>query len=492
MKRKKNLKKTGSLALAAVMLLGMAGCAAPALPGEESSGTNVSQGNETQESQSQEDQSQEQSGTDADAGTPADTGEQDFTGVTVRVWGANDILNNEAFEQYVRENGNGLTYEVVNADELKVMSMVATGTAPDVWCLSAFSHGAMYAARGLFEPLTDYIAGSDVFDEANFEDVENLYRFDGREVGQGPIYGIVKDWSLDNQIWVNKKVFEDANLEIPDPQKIYSWDDIREWAKACVEFDANGEQVRWGMGTTNNLYQLITGMVCSVDKSMFSDDLSEVYIDTPEIREAFEYWADMYKSGAAISDMSTPGDWGGDSFALDKVGMLCCGYWFGNGTLAFNENAKDRMDDFILIQAPSLDTSRSANACMAGVGASIWEGSKNKEAAFKFIELYNGGEWARERAMTGYGNPAQKDLVELLPQETAFQKQTYDANKFGMENMITLKTNPYITAQGMESTFHQFFYEVLYERMTMDDAIAAMQSQFEELLAEGKEICGID
>ena len=82
--------------------------------------------------------------------------------------------------------------------------------------------------------------------------------------------------------------------------------------------------------------------------------------------------------------------------------------------------------------------------------------------------------------------------MELLPQETQFQKQTYDANEFGMKNMITLKTNPYITAQGMESTFQQFFYEVLYERMTMDDAIVAMQEQFETLLAEGKEICGVD
>ncbi len=484
---KGNLKKLWSVILAGTMLLGVTGCAAPALPGEETTPASAAQEAAAPESKAAEADAE---GTEAPATVNA--GEQDFTGVTVKVWGANDILNNADFEKYVAENGNGLTYEIVNADEVNLMSMVATGTAPDVWCLSAFSHGAMYAARGLYEPLTDYIANSDVFDEANFEDVENLYRFDGKEVGAGPIYGIVKDWSLDNQIWVNKKVFADAGLEIPDPEKIYTWDEIRDWAKACVEFDANGEQTRWGMGTTNNLYQLITGMICSVGKSMFSDDLSEVYIDTPEVRAAFEYWGDMYKSGAAISDMSTPGDWGGDSFALDKVGMLCCGYWFGNGTLAFNENAKDRMDDFMLIQAPSLDPANSANACMAGVGASIWSGSKNKEAAFKFIELYNGGDWARDRAITGYGNPAQTDLVELLPQNTEFQKQTYEANKFGMKNMITLKTNPYITAQGMESTFQQFFYEVLYERMTMDDAIVGMQEQFETLLAEGKEICGVE
>lgn len=495
----KSWKRIGTAALVLAMTAGLAGCAGTPLPGQETTGQTTGQTEQTgkveqTKAPAESKDSGSQSQTEETSAPVSENGSgsvQDFSGVTLKVWGG-DLLTNQDFKQYFDANSNGMQYEVVSADEIKLMSMVASGTAPDIWILSAFSHGAMYAARGLYEPLDDYVAASSVFDADNFADVMNLYRFDGKEVGTGPLYGIVKDWSLDNQIWVNKTVFEEAGLAIPDPQKIYSWDDIRDWAKACTKFDADGKQTCWGLGTTNNLYQMIASQLASVGKSMFTDDLSAVNIDTPEVREAFDYWADMYKTGAAVSDISTPGDWGGDSFAADKVGMLCCGYWFGNGTLAFNDLAKDHMEDYILIQAPSLDTANSANACLAGVGGSIWKGSRNKDAAFRFLEIYLGGEWAEKMAKIGFGNPAQLTLVDLLPQETEFQKQTYEANKYGIENMVTLKTNPFITAQGMDSTFKQYFYEVLYERMTMDDAIAGMQKEFTTLLEEGKEICGVD
>ncbi len=467
------MKKLTATLLALTMACGMlASCnGAPALPGEES-GTSSSK--------------------PAESSTVTSTpeSEKSFDGVTVKVWGG-DLLNNPDFEAYWAENAGGMKYEVVQADDVKMMSMVASGTAPDVWVLSAFSMGSMYAARGLYEPLDDYIEKSDVFSMDNFADVEGLYRFDGKEVGKGTTYGIVKDWSLDNQLFINKNVFNDCGIPIPDDKTVYSWDDVREWAKKMVQFDADGNQTRWGFASSNDLYQLITAQLGSIGKSLWSEDLRSANIDTPEVRAAFEYWADMYKSGAAVSVMSSPGDWGGDSFAIDKIGMMNLGYWFGNGTLAFNDNAKDHLDDYMLIQAPSLDTSKAANACLAGVGGSIWVGSKNKDAAFRLLELYLGGEWAKKMAERGYGNPAQLDLIPLLPQETAFQKQTYEANSFGIENMITLKTNPYVTSQGMSSTFSQYFNEVLYDRMTMDDAIAGMQKEFDTMIQEGLEICGI-
>lgn len=472
------MKKLTAMLLALTMACGvLAGCnGTPSIPGEESSTPSSSAPAESSK---------------AESSTPEVT-EKNFDGVTVKVWGG-DLLNNPDFEAFWAENAGGMKYEVVQADDVKMMSMVASGTAPDVWVLSAFSMGAMYAARGLYEPLDDYIANSDVFDMDNLADVESLYRFDGQEVGKGSTYGIVKDWSLDNQLFINKNVFNDCGIPIPDDKTVYTWDQIRDWAKQMIKFDEDGNQIRWGLASSNDLYQLIAAQLGSIGKSLWSDDLRSANLDTPEVRAAFEYWVDMYKSNAfANSVTGGPGDWGGDSFAVDKVGMMNLGYWFGNGTLAFNDNAKDHLDDYMLIQAPSLDASKQANACLAGVGGSIWAGSKNKDAAFRLLELYLGGEWAEKMAKRGYGNPAQLDLVELLPQETSFQKQTYDANAFGLQNMITLKTNPFVTSQGMSSAFSQYFNEVLFDRMTLDDAIAGMQNEFNTMIQEGLEICGIN
>ena len=228
------MKKLTAMLLALTMACGvLAGCnGTPSIPGEESSTPSSSTPAESSK---------------AESSTPEVT-EKNFDGVTVKVWGG-DLLNNPDFEAFWAENAGGMKYEVVQADDVKMMSMVASGTAPDVWVLSAFSMGAMYAARGLYEPLDDYIANSDVFDMDNLADVECLYRFDGQEVGKGSTYGIVKDWSLDNQLFINKNVFNDCGIPIPDDKTVYTWDQIRDWAKQMIKFDEDGNQIRWGLAS---------------------------------------------------------------------------------------------------------------------------------------------------------------------------------------------------------------------------------------------------
>ncbi len=475
-------KKLSCLILVAAMLVSMIGCATPALPGEETGAVESKQESVAA--------SAEESTEEGDESTSVDgVAEQDFNGVNLRVWVADQNPNTE-FKEYFEAN-SGMTMDVIFADDIKLMSMIASGTAPDVWFIPGFGSGAMFAARGLLEPLDDYIAKSEVFDEDDFVDAANLFRWDGKEVGKGTLYGIPRDWSLDNQFWINKKVFEDAGIPIPDSKTTYSYDDIMEWAKKCVEYDEDGTQIRWGFGSTNDLMQLITAMLASQGLSLIDNDSGKVNVDTPEVRAAFEYWKEMYSSKAAISDISTPGDWGGNSLTVDKVGMVCCGYWFGS-QLANDELAKVRLEDFELIQAPSVDPSKPSDACLTGYGVAIWKGSKNKDAAFRLMEMYLGGEWGKQLARSGRGNPGSKRFVEYMPQETEFQKQAFDANKYGMEHMITVQTCPYVTPQGLSSIFQQYFYETLYDRMTLDDAIAGMQSELEIMVQEGKEICGVE
>ena len=132
------MKKLTAMLLALTMACGvLAGCnGTPSIPGEESSTPSSTPAESSK----------------AESSTPEVT-EKNFDGVTVKVWGG-DLLNNPDFEAFWAENAGGMKYEVVQADDVKMMSMVASGTAPDVWVLSAFSMGAMYAARGLYEPWT--------------------------------------------------------------------------------------------------------------------------------------------------------------------------------------------------------------------------------------------------------------------------------------------------------------------------------------------------
>lgn len=412
---------------------------------------------------------------------------EDYEPVTLRVWGG-DLLNNTAFYDLMKAQYPWMDYEVVEADSVKIMSMIATDDAPDIWILSAFHMGCMYAARGLYEPLDEYIANSAVFSQYTFNPVQNLFRFDAETgtLGEGPVYGIVKDWSVDTQLFINKKVFADAGLEIPDPTAYYTWDEVREWAKAIVKYDEDGNQVRWGFGTTNNKSQMLTFMLSQLGVSMYSDDLTAGNINTPEMRQCLEYWADMYESGAAIG-ITSPGDWGGDSFASDNVGILMLGHWF-QASLKQYEASKDRLDDFVLIQSPVFDKENPTSACLAGVGGSIYSGSKHKDEAFQLLELYLGGEFAEERTKLGWGNPSIIEHMQYMPNETDFEKQTYASNAQAISTMVSLITNPYITSEGVEATFSKYFNEYLYDRMTMDEVLEGMQKEYDIMIEEGRDI----
>ena len=407
--------------------------------------------------------------------------------VTLTVWGG-DLLNNTEFYNLMKAKYPWMDYEVVEADSVKIMSQIATGDAPDIWILSAFSMGCMYASRGLYEPLDEYIANSEVFGNVTWNPVQNMYRYDAEtgKLGEGPVYGIVKDFSVDSQLFINKKVFEDAGIPIPDPTAYYTWEDVREWAKACVKYDENGKQVRWGLGTSSDKYQLFTIMLEQMNSSMWSDDLTKANFQTEEMKYAIEYWADMYKSNAAIG-ITGPGDWGGDSFAADNVGILCLGHWF-QANLKLYENAKNRLDDFMLIQTPQMDVNNPIQACLAGVGGSIYSGSKHKEEAFQLLELYLGGSFAESRTAQGWGNPAIVEQMAFMPNTTDFEKQCYDANAQGLKDMVPLKTNPYVTPEGVAATFNKYFNEYLYDRLTIEDVMNGMQKEFDIMIEEGIEL----
>ena len=88
----------------------------------------------------------------------------------------------------------------------------------------------------------------------------------------------------------------------------------------------------------------------------------------------------------------------------------------------------------MLIQAPSLDASKQANACLAGVGGSIWAGSKNKDAAWSFIRYCLDEDYQKDNSYSGLStNKAAYDaqFEDQIGQESYF----YDVD--GTETITT-------------------------------------------------------
>jgi multiple sugar transport system substrate-binding protein len=478
----RKMKKILAVLMAVGLLISsLTGCSTP-LPGEENTG-------KKENADSSGDNSTSADVTQEPASS-AENGTEEHESVTLKVWG-DDLRNNEAFYNLVKETYPWMDIEVVSADTTKLYSMIAAGTAPDVWILSAFHMGCMFAARGLYEPLDDYIANSEVFKNYTFSNVQNMYKFDGERIGSGPTYGIVKDWSIDSQMFINKKVFEEAGLAVPAPDTYYTWDDMMSWAKAIKKLDADGKQTRWSYATTNNMSQQITLQLAQLGSSLYSEDLKSANIDTPEMRKVLEWWKEYITEGGASYGPYSAAPSGFNGLANEEVGMVMEGYWY-SGNLKGMDTAKDHLQDFVMIQTPQYDTSNPVSGCLAGVGASIYSGSKHKDEAFKLIELYIGGKFGEDRVKSGWGNPSINEFADFMPQSTDFDKQCFAANQKGMESLTALVTNPYVDAGGVESTFSQYFDEYLFDRISLEDCIKGMEKDYNTMIDEGMDIVGVE
>ena len=115
----------------------------------------------------------------------------------------------------------------------EMTAKIASGNAPDLFRLEGVTALPGMASKGLLLELDDYIAKSDKIVLDNLYDVCNVFRFDGREAGKGPIYGVPKDWSIDTQMWINKKMFRVAGLRVPTKYEPLTDDEL---AGACHKF----------------------------------------------------------------------------------------------------------------------------------------------------------------------------------------------------------------------------------------------------------------
>lgn len=158
------------------------------------------------------------------------------------------------FAGYLKEHPNIEIESIpMSGSNFQMMSMIAiaAGNAPDIIRLSGFEDIPAYVSRKMIIPLDDYIAKSKVID---LNDSVNLFRYDGKERGNGSIYGCVKDWSVDTQLWINKKLFREAGVNIPEQK-------LNECAKNVIKNEKVGRLTEY-LNTARELCKPENIVIC--------------------------------------------------------------------------------------------------------------------------------------------------------------------------------------------------------------------------------------
>jgi multiple sugar transport system substrate-binding protein len=174
-----------------------------------------------------------------------------------------------------------------------LLNMLAAGNGPDCWFDSVRTTG-MLARKGVVEPIDAYLEARQDFDINNFtENTFSCQTFDGK------IWGIPWD-SGAMLIFYNRDLFDQAKVEIPQPDAWLTWDEIIELGKQLTfDLDGNtpndsgfdpGRVKQYGfMADTGHGRQTY---MWSNEAEIIEADMS-MPIDTPQFTEAMNWLADL-------------------------------------------------------------------------------------------------------------------------------------------------------------------------------------------------------
>lgn len=280
----------------------------------------------------------------------------------------------------------------------KLMISTAGGRPPDVTRLSS-TWSAPLAAKGLLEPLDDYVKRDDY-------DLQDFFpqSLDGWGRYKGTLYSIPTDIDV-YAMYYNKTMFD--KYGVPYPDWTWDWNKYVEMSKLLTkDLNGDGNLDQWGCATDvwwqSYIYQS--------GGTIVSDDNSQCTLDKPEAYRGLQFMSDLLnKHHVAPRPEETAQVGNMKLFTSGKIGMFISGSWAAE--LIFPANIKDFEYDV----APLPRGPRSRATFIGGAAYGILSRSQHKEASWKLVKWMTGKEYQRSRALES----------QIIPSRISVAKETY-------------------------------------------------------------------
>jgi ABC-type sugar transport system, periplasmic component len=347
----------------------------------------------------------------------------------------------------------------------KIQASIAARKMPDVFYISPGQVKAWVNA-GLLLNITKYVQHSKIIKLDNMWAYGvNIYRYDGKMVGKGAIYGLPKDIGP-FALGYNKTMFQKAGIPLPSKDKPYTFE---EFVNVCKEVskDVNGDGKldQWGCGF--NVWWSLQSFVWSNGGDWLDKTRTKVTIDDPKFIEALQYFADLqnvHHVTPSISDAQTLDTY--QRWMRGQMAFFPVGPW----DLAVYEHLKF---DYDLIPWPVGSTGKPA-AWVGSLGFCVSKATKHpKEAADLVMYLSGDPEGQQELVNLKVQLPNIKDKAL----EWAKSSTTKPANKQEFLNVINYgrSLSPYLTYT--EEWYNDFFNNI---QPMLDGKISAAEYCKEE------------
>ena len=303
----------------------------------------------------------------------------------------------------------------------RLSTSIAGGSPPDVFLINYRFFG-QFASRGAIEPIEDRLAESDAFQERDFyPQALDAFRFDGKLTCLPQnISSLV--------VYYNRDLFRKAR--VAPPRAGWTWHDMVEKAIALTrDDDGDGNPDQFGLGVEPTLIR-VAPFVWSNGGELVDDDdhPTRFTLDTPAAQKALQEFFDLRQLHLVV-----PGEV--EVEAEDDESR------FMNGRTAMVLSSRRATPAFRTITAFDWDVAplprhKEPAGILHSDAYCLTSTSKNKDAAWRFMEFALGPEGQRITARSGRTVPS---LIEVSRSDAFLDPAAKPAN-----SRVFLDTIPFI------------------------------------------------
>ncbi|WP_320774451.1 sugar ABC transporter substrate-binding protein [Streptomyces sp. CRN 30] len=355
----------------------------------------------------------------------------------------------------------------------KVDTAIQGGGLPDVGGVSA-SMLAGFAAQNALDPLDDRLAGSSLSGKLNKDMVESLKAAGG---GDGTLYSVPTS-ANNGVLYYRTDLFDKAKLEEPA-----TWDAFYEAAEKLTNAGDNefGYTIRGGAGS---IAQALDAMYGQSGITSFWDSSGEkTTVNDPKNVEGLEKYAELFKKVTPAADLNNDFTKMVAQWDSGTIGMLNHNLGsYQDHVKAFGE------DSFRGIPQPIGPGGKRVQVSNPVDGIGLFKSSKNKDAAWKFIEFASSHEENSKFNESAGQVPANTDAAkDAWISEAEPTKLAAEALTDGSTTIVQL---PYYLPDWntiSKADNEPNFQKVLLGKMSAKEFLDTMAEQLNEAQAEWNE-----
>lgn len=405
----------------------------------------------------------------------------------------------DGFNEQIKDEGYKIEMESPGGEYYTSLgNMFNTSDAPDIFLMDG-GNFASYARLGYLLDLGEYLENSELISEQDLWDINSYYRYDRTAgVGEGTLYGLIKDWSPDFMLLYNKTQLEEYNQRNPqdtitiDSQTPMTW---QEFYMAASKIQ-KGLGIQYGTSIGFESYKHLMEWVQMTGSELFTDDYTKLNVQDSGVRSAFEFFCALQKDNA-VEFPDYPSQNGGKAPATYTVGASVAeqesfkqGRMFSifSGLWAFyTYGFYDVNFEIGIAPPPVYDKSDGVYAGSSGMLAHcISSTCQNPDIAFRFLEYYmtTGQEIM---AGIGFNIPGNKTVAAsdafLNPSDAKVKElNNYFYNLALSGKVHPIEYNPKIGFDKMSTHMQNQFSKYFSGDQSFDEMLSELKRQLEQEL----------